>query len=138
MPKKVSKKQSVSASPKFASEPKPAAAKSKKPSISVAKLSKSAAKKSLSRRLITIDHPSSGDKIGCHHYAVRISCSGVSGGAAEIAIDANPWQPCREAVGYRWFDWHLVSPGKHTLIARLLDDGGAVLCESAEVVCEAR
>ncbi|MDI6758048.1 MAG: hypothetical protein QME32_08545 [Endomicrobiia bacterium] len=110
--------------------------KAPKPSARAVKTAKAVAKSAAARPKIAIDHPSDGDNIGSHHYTVRISCS--SSGLAEISINGEPWLACREAVGYRWFDWCLAGPGAHILRARLIDDNGSVLCESAEVVCEAK
>lgn len=84
---------------------------------------------------ISIDHPSHGDSIPRCHYAVRISCSAP--GRAELSINGGPWMSCREAVGFRWFDWNPAESGEHVLAARLLDDSGAVVCESSVIVCEA-
>lgn len=144
MAKKASKKSEVSKAVKSSvvaqtsetaravSKPKP-----KRPAGSAAKVGKAVAKPATARPKIAIDHPSDGDKIGAHHYTVRISCSGV-GGLAEISINGDSWLACREAVGYRWFDWGIMGTGAHTLRARLMDDKGSILCESAEVVCEAK
>lgn len=64
-----------------------------------------------------IDFPQRRDLIFSREYTFRIGASsGVSG--VEVSIDEGPWQPCREAVGYWWFDWSNFGQGRHQLVAR--------------------
>ena len=83
---------------------------------------------------VTIDYPTSGEKLNAHHYAVRIGAG--NGWGVELSIDSGDWQSCREAGGYFWFDWWPAS-GKHKLTARMQTADGkgkkskAVSCEVA-------
>ncbi|PKN00881.1 MAG: hypothetical protein CVU77_08040 [Elusimicrobia bacterium HGW-Elusimicrobia-1] len=131
MAKKVASKKAV------AKEVKPLSpARGVKSPKAAAKIKK-AAKPRVSpvKHQISIDHPSHGDSISRSYYAIRISCS--ASGHAELSINGGPWMSCREAVGFRWFDWNPAESGEHVLAARLLDDSGAVVCESSVIVCEA-
>jgi hypothetical protein len=83
---------------------------------------------------VIIDHPQDGDLVSGLVYTVRIGAS--SNGTVELSIDGGDWQPCRFAAGYWWFDWGWYTPGSHSLCARLRDDAGNTISESAPVKCE--
>lgn len=36
----------------------------------------------------------------------------------DVSINQGPWQPCRRAVGYWWFDWSGFEPGEHEVVSR--------------------
>ena len=67
---------------------------------------------------VVLDHPQQGVKITAPHYTFR---AGVSGDIErmEISINKEPGQSCRHSVGYWWYDWSAIAPGKHTLVARM-------------------
>lgn len=70
--------------------------------------------KKLKDQLI-IDYPKEGEILNPKHYAVRIS---ASDGEVELSIDGSDWISCRKSVGYYWFDWYYILPGKHKCLAR--------------------
>ncbi len=66
---------------------------------------------------IQIDYPRGGDVIPSGgHYAVRVGSKPHE--LVEITFDNKKWYPCREAVGYYWFDWYPTKAAKVTLVAR--------------------
>ncbi|HBE88026.1 MAG TPA: hypothetical protein DDW67_02670 [Elusimicrobia bacterium] len=71
---------------------------------------------------VVLDYPKNLETITSRNYAVRIgSCDCVG---MDISIDDQPWQPCRWAVGYWWFDWNNFAPGTHQLVARMHKSNG--------------
>lgn len=51
-----------------------------------------------------IDYPANNEKVYCGHYCFRLgSPSNISW--LKISINGGPWQDCRNANGYWWFDW---------------------------------
>jgi len=66
---------------------------------------------------VVVDHPKNLENITSRHYSVRIGASDCTG--MDISINDQPWQPCRHAVGYWWFDWDNFQPGTHQLVARM-------------------
>src|SRR5258707_675616 len=53
------------------------------------------AKAQKSASYVVIDHPSNGEKVNAHHYAVRIGAG--NGWGVELSVDNDDWQSCREA-----------------------------------------
>ena len=41
----------------------------------------------------------------------------------EISIDDEEWLPCRQSVGYWWYDWSHFTVGHHSLQARIPSAG---------------
>jgi hypothetical protein len=92
------------------------------------KVTKKVAKKTTARKTagrspkansvdVHIDFPQEGDVIpNGGHYAVRIGAK--ARGNVEVSLDNKKWHPCREAVGYYWFDWFPGKTGDFKLIAR--------------------
>ena len=70
---------------------------------------------------VLLDYPQAGEAVRPGHYAVRIAAKPEV--AVEVSVDGAPWQPCRAAVGYYWFDWTPTAPGEHTLVARSKNGG---------------
>lgn len=71
---------------------------------------------------VVLDYPKNLEPITARHYAVRVgSCDCVG---MDLSIDDQPWQPCRWAVGYWWFDWNNFAPGTHQLVARMHKSNG--------------
>lgn len=79
---------------------------------------------------VSLDYPQAGEQVLLGHYAVRVAAKPDV--AVEVAVDGGPWQACREAVGYYWFDWSPAAPGEHTLVARA-KNGGPRFGKSDEV-----
>lgn len=75
---------------------------------------------------VTVDYPQQDEVIASADYAIRV---GAPGGASQVEISLNqgPWQPCREAAGYWWYDWSGYSNGEHEVVARCLDSSGRLL-----------
>jgi hypothetical protein len=70
-----------------------------------------------SQPTLEIDYPSDEAIVAPGHYAVRLSSSEALA-EAEVSIDRGPWQPCRHACGFWWYDWRGGSPGSHAVAAR--------------------
>jgi hypothetical protein len=64
-----------------------------------------------------IDFPKEGQEVQAGHYAVRVSAR--PGFDVEINTGGADWFPCREAVGFFWFDWWPAKPGRTTLALRV-------------------
>ena len=51
-----------------------------------------------------IDYPANNEQVYCGHYCFRLgSPSHISW--LKISINGGPWQDCRNANGYWWYDW---------------------------------
>ncbi len=72
---------------------------------------------------IMIDYPKVNERILSPAYTFRIG-SKVEG-PVEISINDGPWNACRAAEGYWWFDWRCDKAGKYKAVAR-------VRCEQGE------
>lgn len=64
-----------------------------------------------------LDHPQQGEKITAPHYTFRVGTIGDIA-RVEISLDAGPWQACRNAVGYWWYDWSGYTSGRYQLAVR--------------------
>lgn len=56
-----------------------------------------------------LDYPQQGEKITAPHYTFRIGTVGDIA-RVEISLNDGPWQACRNAAGYWWYDWSVRSP----------------------------
>lgn len=67
---------------------------------------------------VSLDHPQEGERITGSHYSFRI---GALNGAerVEVSIDRGPWEPCRQAAGYWWYDWTGYPEGNHQAVIRV-------------------
>ncbi len=74
---------------------------------------------------VVVDYPKNLETITSRHYSVRIGSSDCTG--VDISVNDQPWQPCRHAVGYWWFDWNNFQPGTHQLVARMHKRNGEYL-----------
>lgn len=74
---------------------------------------------------VVIDYPKNLENITSRQYTVRIGASDCTG--LDISVNDQPWQPCRWACGYWWFDWNNYQPGTHQLVARLHKRNGEYL-----------
>ena len=70
-----------------------------------------------------IDYPQLGETITSSHYTVRLSVPGTPE-HVDLSINRGPWQPCRGAAGYHWYDWSGYSDGNYELIARIPGPNG--------------
>jgi len=67
---------------------------------------------------IWLDYPEEQAHLSASHdYVIRLGVGGEQ--AVEIAFDGGAWQPCRYAAGFWWYDWSAITPGTHTLVARM-------------------
>lgn len=64
-----------------------------------------------------LDHPQQGEKITAPQYTFRVGTAGDIE-RVEISIDEGPWQICRNAVGYWWYDWSGYTSGRYQLAVR--------------------
>ncbi len=83
---------------------------------------------------VVIDYPKNGDILEPHHYSIRIGAS--VGHDVQVSIDKGPWQPARENSGYYWYDWHDISIGQHSVVARITFANGKTK-KSKAVNCQA-
>jgi hypothetical protein len=89
-----------------------------KATSSSAKIEAGAAKtESPGKNYIGIDYPQVGEILTSNEYTLRLSTSATEG--VEISIDGKEWQPCRECVGFWWYDWTGFGAGAHTVVARI-------------------
>jgi len=66
---------------------------------------------------IEIDYPASGETVSAPSYTFRLGCTEPLI-EAEISVDRGPWERCRHACGFWWYDWSGYGPGAHTAAAR--------------------
>ena len=74
---------------------------------------------------VVVDYPKNLESVTTRQYSVRIGASDCTG--VDISVNDQPWQPCRHAVGYWWFDWNNFQPGTHQLVARMHKRNGEYL-----------
>jgi hypothetical protein len=108
---------------------KPPAEEKEMPKIAVKKtVTAKPAKTKLtaSDEYVVLDHPRNLETISTgHHYAVRVGTSACNG--VDISINDQPWQPCRHAMGFWWFDWANYPAGTHQIVARMHKPNGEYL-----------
>ena len=66
---------------------------------------------------VVLDHPQQGEKITAPHYTFRIGTSGDIE-RVEISLNKGPWQSCRNAVGYWWYDWADYAAGRYQVVVK--------------------
>lgn len=92
----------------------------------------------MNRELITVDYPEADERIGSSHYTIRLGLH-ADANRVEVSIDDSDWQPCRQAVGYWWYDWSGYQPGSHEIVARVhLRDGHTFTTSPRQVRVEFR
>ena len=75
---------------------------------------------------VVLDHPQQGEKITAPQYTFRIGTLGDIK-LVTISINRGPWQPCRSASGYWWYDWAGYKSGQYQAEAKAqTKDGQAV------------
>lgn len=65
---------------------------------------------------VLLDYPQEGEQVLPGHYSVRVAAAPER--QVEVSIDGGAWRPCREAVGYYWYDWEPSELGEHRIVAR--------------------
>ena len=78
--------------------------------------------KLLSAPSVAIEYPKQDEVVRHPEYTVRI-CAREHADAVEVAFDQGDWQPCREALGFWWFDWKGFDSGEHEIVARSRKNG---------------
>ena len=67
-------------------------------------------------RAPAIEYPMENESVREGTYAIRISAE--PGSSVDLSIDGGPWQHCRPAVGYWWYDWTPVASALCQIVAR--------------------
>jgi len=75
---------------------------------------------------VLVDHPRNLENITSRHYTIRVSANDARA-SVDVSINDGPWQACRHAVGYWWYDWAGFTPGTHQIVARTRTTGGEYL-----------
>lgn len=70
---------------------------------------------------VSLDYPLPGETVAPGHYAIRVSAKPER--KVEVSIDGGEWLPCREAVGFYWYDWAPAGAGEVTIVARAKNGG---------------
>jgi len=66
---------------------------------------------------VGVDYPQEGEIVTSDSYVFRVSTSATD--RVQISLDGKEWKPCRESVGFWWYDWSGYGSGAHTLLARI-------------------
>lgn len=66
---------------------------------------------------VVMDYPKEMEILTTPHYTLRFGASDETQ-LIEVSIDGGPWQVCRKAGRYFWFDWARYMSGHHEIIAR--------------------
>ncbi len=74
---------------------------------------------------VCIDYPLNNDNVYCGHYCFRIGTVGNSEWV-KVSVNGGPWQHCRRANGYWWYDWWNFQTGSFFAEAIALVDGKEV------------
>ena len=69
------------------------------------------------KHYVTVDYPQEGEIVTSGHYSFRLSTSALD--KVEVSIDGKEWEPCRECVGFWWYDWSGYGAGVHTIVSRI-------------------
>ena len=69
-----------------------------------------------SRPAMRVECPGEGEAISRPYYTLQITA--MLGGGVDVSIDQGDWLPCREALGFWWFDWSGFDAGPHELTVR--------------------
>ncbi|MDO8716974.1 MAG: hypothetical protein Q7J73_09265 [Dehalococcoidales bacterium] len=72
----------------------------------------------LSEVRAVLDHPQQGEKITAPQYTFRVGTIGDIA-RVEISLNEGSWRPCRNSVGYWWYDWADYAGGRYQVVARL-------------------
>jgi hypothetical protein len=83
------------------------------------------------KKKIAIDYPQQHERITSPRYTFRISASVGDGESVLVSVDDAPFQSCRPAAGYWWFDWEGYRSHHHRLIAKIAAANGDEVSEAA-------
>ncbi len=83
------------------------------------------------KKKISIDYPRQHERITSGWYTIRVSAVLGEAERVLVSIDDAPFQPCRFAAGYWWFDWDGYRSHHHRLIAKIVSPEGEVVSEAA-------
>lgn len=75
---------------------------------------------------VGIDYPQQNETVTSPDYVIRVAAP-MGASEVEISLNQGPWQACRAAAGYWWFDWSGYSNGEHEVVARCQDASGRLL-----------
>lgn len=71
---------------------------------------------------LIIDFPLEREIIASPVYTFRLSA--LAPASVEVSFDGQEWRPCRESVGFWWYDWSGYQGGTYTVQARMTDKNG--------------
>ena len=83
------------------------------------------------KKKIGIDYPKQHERISSGVYTFRVSASIGEGERVLVSVDDAPFQPCRPAEGFWWFDWDGYRSHHHRLVAKIVSEDGDVVSEIA-------
>ncbi|HXT01231.1 MAG TPA: hypothetical protein VN915_11185 [Elusimicrobiota bacterium] len=75
---------------------------------------------------LEVEYPAADEVVSSGHYTFRVAATETLV-EAEISIDRGPWQPCRHACGFWWYDWTGYGAGPHQVAARGMTRDGRAL-----------
>jgi hypothetical protein len=75
---------------------------------------------------LEVEYPAADEVVTSGHYTFRVAATEALV-EAEISIDRGPWQPCRHACGFWWYDWAGYGAGPHQVAARGVTRDGRAL-----------
>ena len=70
-----------------------------------------------------VEYPEQDETIVSPHYTIRVAAARDADGV-DVSVDQGPWQRCRNAAGYWWYDWSGYANGEHAVIARTRGENG--------------
>lgn len=82
------------------------------------------------KKKISIDYPKRHEKITSGNYTFRLSAAVGASERVLVSVDDGPFQPCRSASGYWWFDWAGYRSHHHRLVAKIVSSDGDVVSEA--------
>ncbi len=74
---------------------------------------------------VSVDYPQEGEKITHPQYTMRVGAADVQ--KVVVSIDDSPWQPCRQAGGFWWYDWSNFMSGRHEVEVKALTKDGRTM-----------
>jgi len=79
----------------------------------------------MTKELMSLDYPQEGETIAGPNYSFRISAP-QDAPMVELCINQGPWQLCRQAIGFWWFDCSDLTRGLYQARARMHTNDGKV------------
>ena len=88
--------------------------------------------KQLKAPTLSVNYPEQDEQIMGADYSVRVSAP-ESARSVEVSVDQGVWLPCRQAIGYWWYDWTGFAEGEHEVVARCeAENGGKTRSDAKE------